>query len=72
MRRYLFRQDTRDEFHARAYLPSDEYRSKLFGLPETAHPEAFDNHDTGACRRGSKVMREFLREHLKKEKGVAS
>jgi hypothetical protein len=46
---------------------SDEYRSKLYGLLETAHPEAFDNHDTDACRRGSKVMREFLCEHLKKE-----
>ncbi len=37
-------------------------------LLETAHPEAFDNSDTEACRRGSELMRNFLREHLTKDK----
>ncbi len=46
---------------------SDSYRSKLYDLLETAHPEAFDNHDTEACRRGSRVMTDFLREHLQKD-----
>lgn len=46
---------------------SDTYRSKLYDLLETAHPEAFDNHDTEAARRGSKLTREFLREQLKRE-----
>lgn len=47
---------------------SDSYRSKLYDLLETAHPEAFDNSDVWACARGGKLMRDFLREHLKKEK----
>jgi len=46
---------------------SDSYRSKLYDLLETTHPEAFDNHDTEACRRGSKLTRNFLREHFKKD-----
>jgi len=46
---------------------SDSYRSKLYDILETAHPEAFDNHDTAACRRGSRIMQDFLREHLKKD-----
>jgi len=47
---------------------SDWYRSKLYDLLETAHPEAFDNSTTEACRRGSELMRSFLREHLTKAK----
>ena len=47
---------------------SDSYRSKLYDLLETAHPEAFDNTDAEACRRGSELMRDFLREHLRKDK----
>jgi len=46
---------------------SDFYRAKLFDLLETSHPEAFDNHDTEACHRGSEVMRRFLRQHLERE-----
>jgi hypothetical protein len=47
---------------------SDSYRSKLYDLLETAHPEAFDNHDDEACRGGSEAMRKFLRKHLKQDK----
>jgi len=47
---------------------SDSYRSKLYDLLEAVHPEAFDNKDAEACRRGSEFMRDFLREHLKKDK----
>ena len=47
---------------------SDSYRAKLYDLLETSHPEAFDNSTTEACRRGSELMRNFLREHLKKDK----
>lgn len=46
---------------------SDPYRSRLYDMLEAAHPEAFDNHDTEACRRGSRIMTQFLREHLKKD-----
>ena len=46
---------------------SDSYRSKLYDLLEEAHPEAFDNHDTEACRRGGEIMTHFLREHLKRD-----
>ncbi len=46
---------------------SDSYRSKLYDLLEAAHPEAFDNRDAEACRRGSELMRDFLREHLKRD-----
>jgi protein-arginine kinase activator protein McsA len=47
---------------------SDSYRSRLYDLLEATHPEAFDNSDTEACRRGSELMRDFLHEQLKKEK----
>jgi protein-arginine kinase activator protein McsA len=47
---------------------SDSYRATLYDLLETAHPEAFDNSTTEACRRGSELMRRFLREHLAKDK----
>jgi len=47
---------------------SDSYRSKLYDLLQKAHPEAFDNSDTEACRRGSELMRNFLRKHLSKDK----
>jgi protein-arginine kinase activator protein McsA len=46
---------------------SDEYRATLFDLLEKTHPEAFDNHGIEACRRGSKLTREFLREQFKKD-----
>ncbi len=47
---------------------SDSYRSKLYDLLEKAQPQAFDNTTTEACRRGSELMRRFLREHLTKDK----
>jgi hypothetical protein len=47
---------------------SDSYRATLYDLLETAHADAFDNSTTEACRRGSELMRRFLREHLTKEK----
>jgi protein-arginine kinase activator protein McsA len=47
---------------------SDSYRSKLYDLLESAHPEAFDNSTIEACQRGSELMRRFLREHLTKDK----
>lgn len=47
---------------------SDWYRAKLYDLLETAHPEVFDNSTSEACRRGSDLMRRFLREHLTKDK----
>jgi len=47
---------------------SDSYRSKLYDVLETAHPEAFDNSTTETCQRGSELMRRFLREHLRKDK----
>jgi protein-arginine kinase activator protein McsA len=46
---------------------SDSYRSKLYDLLESVHPEAFDDTDTEACQRASNLMRNFLREHLKKD-----
>jgi hypothetical protein len=46
---------------------SDEYRTRLYDLLEKTHPEALDNHDLEACRRGSELTREFLREQFKKE-----
>jgi len=46
---------------------SDSYRFKLYDLLEKAHPEAFDNHDTEACRRSSQIMRTFLRERFKQD-----
>jgi hypothetical protein len=47
---------------------SDSYRARLYDLLETVHPEAFDNSTTEACRRGSELMRKFLREQLTKDK----
>jgi hypothetical protein len=47
---------------------SDSYRSRLYDLLEATHPEAFDNEDADACRRASEMMRQFLLEHLKKDK----
>jgi len=47
---------------------SDSYRSKLYDLLEATHPEAFDNHDTEACVRGSELMCSFLRKQLKKDR----
>ena len=47
---------------------SDSYRSKLYDLLKAKHPETFDNSDTEASRRGSKLMKEFLREHLRADK----
>jgi hypothetical protein len=44
---------------------SDTYRARLYDLLEVASPEAFNNTDVEACRRGSAVMRTFLRQHLK-------
>lgn len=44
---------------------SDSYRSKLYDLLEATHPEVFDNRDTEACVRDSKLMRSFLRKQLK-------
>jgi hypothetical protein len=46
---------------------SDSYRSKLYDQLEKRHPEAFDNSTTEACRRGSELMRTFLREQLKQD-----
>jgi protein-arginine kinase activator protein McsA len=46
---------------------SDEYRTTLLDLLEKDHPEAFDNHDIDACRCGSKLTRDFLREQFKKD-----
>src|SRR5215831_12287709 len=46
---------------------SDLYRFQLYDLLESVHPEAFDNHDSEACRRGSELMRAFLRERFKKD-----
>lgn len=46
---------------------SNFYRSKLYDELEARHPEAFDNSDNEACRRGSEVMRRFLKEHLAKD-----
>ena len=45
----------------------DSYRSKLYDLLEATHPEAFNNEDDEACRRGSELIWDFLREQLKKE-----
>ena len=47
---------------------SDSYRAKIYDLLETAHPEAFDNSTTELCRRGSELMRRFLRGNLTKDK----
>jgi protein-arginine kinase activator protein McsA len=46
---------------------SNFYRSKLYDELEARHPEAFDNSDTEACRRGSELMRRFLKKRLTKD-----
>ena len=46
---------------------SDSYRARLYDLLEAAHPGAFDDSTTEACRRGSELMCRFLREHLTKD-----
>jgi hypothetical protein len=46
---------------------SDFYRAKLYDLLEARHPEAFDNSDNETCRRGSELMRRFLRQQLLKD-----
>src|SRR5213592_4454748 len=47
---------------------SDSYRAKLYVLLEATHPEAFDDEDAETCQRASDLMRNFLREHLTKDK----
>ena len=47
---------------------SDSYRAKLYVLLEATHPEAFDDKDAETCQRASDLMRDFLREHLTKDK----
>ena len=46
---------------------SDFHRTKLYDLLEATNPEAFDNSDDEACRRGSEMMRRFLRQQLLKD-----
>ena len=46
---------------------SNFYRSRLYDELEARHPEAFDNSDTEACRRGSELMRRFLKKRLTKD-----
>jgi hypothetical protein len=46
---------------------SSFYRSKLYDELEARHPEAFDNSDVEACRRGSDLMRRFLKKCLTKD-----
>ena len=46
---------------------SNFYRSKLYDLLEKEHPEAFDNSTVEACRKGTGLMRRFLRRHLKED-----
>ena len=47
---------------------SDWYRQRLYDQLESLHPEAFDNSDDEACRKGSEVMIRFLTEQLAREK----
>src|SRR5579859_9900 len=47
---------------------SDAYRNRLYDLLEETHPEVFDNKDAETCRRGSQLMREFLRKNFEKDK----
>jgi protein-arginine kinase activator protein McsA len=47
---------------------SDSYRSELYDLLDATHSEAFDNHDSEACRRSSEPMCGFLRKQLKKDR----
>jgi hypothetical protein len=46
---------------------SESYRSKLYDELEVKHPEAFDNSDDEACRRGTEVMCRFLKKRLTKD-----
>ena len=46
---------------------SEFYRSKLYDELEGRHPEAFDNGDDEACRRGTEVMCRFLKKRLAKD-----
>jgi protein-arginine kinase activator protein McsA len=46
---------------------SNFYRSKLYDELEAHHPEAFDNSEPEACRRGSDLMRRFLEKRLTKD-----
>jgi protein-arginine kinase activator protein McsA len=46
---------------------SEFYRSKLYDELEVKHPEAFDNSDDEACRRGTDLMCRFLKERLTKD-----
>jgi uncharacterized protein (DUF2249 family) len=72
-REHHFCNDCADEYFARTpgmnssrhlICLSDWYRSKLYDLLEAEHPEGFDYSDTEACRRGSELVRVFLRKHL--------
>ncbi len=48
---------------------SEGYRSRLYDLLETAHPEAFyDGDDEQLTERAAEAMTLFLREQLKKER----
>ncbi len=46
---------------------SNFYRSKLYDELEALHPEAFDNSDEKACRRGTALVRRFLKTRLTKD-----
>ena len=46
---------------------SNFYRSKLYDELEARHPEAFDDSDAETCRRGSDLMRHFLKKRLAKD-----
>jgi hypothetical protein len=46
---------------------SNYYRSKLYDELEVLHPEAFDNSDDEACRRGTTLVRRFLKTRLTKD-----
>jgi hypothetical protein len=46
---------------------SSRYRSKLYDELEALHPEAFDNSDADACRRGTTLVRRFLKARLTKD-----
>ena len=46
---------------------SNFYRSKLYDELEARHPEAFDNSHREACKRGSDLMRRYLKKRLTKD-----
>lgn len=46
---------------------SSHYRSKLYDELEALHPAAFDNSDDDACRRGTALVRRFLKTRLTKD-----